>query len=162
MNKQKGFTLIELMVSVAILGILGATGLTFYQTWIDRARGSEAAIMIKQIIDAEITYFLENDKFYPDGGNVFEIYHSGETLNNTANDPNLLKNIKKKLNIMIPTGHFLDYTLSGIDDGTSKSFQIRIQSAEGFRFKIAPTVDPTLLIGSVDENGEITFISPYK
>ena len=160
MNRQKGFSLIELLAVVAILGVLSATALALYQTWIGRARGSEAAIMIKQIIDAEITYFLENDEFYPNNAE-YNIYHTGETDPLEVEDKNIIDAIEDKLKIRIPTGHFLDYTLIGIDDGTSKSFQIQIQSAKGFRFKIAPSVDPTLLIGSVNEKGEIIFMSPY-
>ena len=65
MQRKDGFTLIELMVGLAIIGILFASAIPLYQTWQQRAYGSEAAIMVKQILDAEIIYYLENDVFYP-------------------------------------------------------------------------------------------------
>lgn len=162
MNKQKGFTLIELMVSIAILGILGATALPMYQTWIGRARGSEAAIMVKQIIDAEIAYFLENEKFYPDDNQTYRIYNSGET--EPIEVQNMIKKIEQNLKISIPIKHHLDYALVADNTIDPKRFTITITSAiEGTNIvNYVFGHDPAQLIGSVDETGAIDFFMPYN
>jgi type IV pilus assembly protein PilA len=60
-----GFTLVELMIVVAIIGILAAIGSFGYRRWIGRARLTEAVTMLAEMNSKEQTYRMEFGTYLP-------------------------------------------------------------------------------------------------
>jgi prepilin-type N-terminal cleavage/methylation domain-containing protein len=116
MRRQEGFTLIELMVVIAILGILAVTAMPFYQTWTQRAYGTQATALTKQLVDAEIMYFLEHNDFYPALGRSIFIPYEG----NPSIPGNAISLIEDQLKVKISQSRQLDYRLSNIPDEEGK------------------------------------------
>jgi type IV pilus assembly protein PilA len=58
-EKQEGFTLVELMIVVAIIGILAAVAIPQYQKYQARARQSEVKIALAGLYTAEQSYASE-------------------------------------------------------------------------------------------------------
>ncbi len=59
-RKEAGFTLIELMIVVAIIGILAAVAIPAFIKYLRQAKTAEAPPNLKKIYDAAATYFEED------------------------------------------------------------------------------------------------------
>ncbi|HFB1244953.1 TPA: pilin, partial [Neisseria gonorrhoeae] len=67
---QKGFTLIELMIVIAIVGILAAVALPAYQDYTARAQVSEAILLAEGQKSAVTEYYLNHGKWPENNGNA--------------------------------------------------------------------------------------------
>ncbi|HEZ5482467.1 TPA: pilin [Neisseria meningitidis] len=74
---QKGFTLIELMIVIAIVGILAAVALPAYQDYTARAQVSEAILLAEGQKSAVTEYYL-NHGIWPGGNSSAGVATSSE------------------------------------------------------------------------------------
>ena len=63
MHNRKGFTLIELMIVVVIIGILASLAIPRFMTASTRSKQSEAKQLLKQIYTMEHSYKQANDTY---------------------------------------------------------------------------------------------------
>jgi type II secretory pathway pseudopilin PulG len=114
------------MVVVALVGILALTATPVYHTYRQRAYGSQAVVMAKQIMDAQILHFLEHDKFFPtDSSNA--IFIPPDTPP-SAETEKALQEVRDNLNISIPLGYNLSYQICSIGVNADESCFIRISA----------------------------------
>jgi len=63
-KNNKGFTLLELMVVVALIGILSAVGIPAYQGYVTDARVKEAQSTLQAIALEQKSFYSENFRYY--------------------------------------------------------------------------------------------------
>jgi prepilin-type N-terminal cleavage/methylation domain-containing protein len=61
--RQKGFTLVELMIVVIIISILTAVGVPLYFGYVRNAKTASAEATIAVIVNAEKLYYQRNEEF---------------------------------------------------------------------------------------------------
>ena len=145
MKRRAGFTMIELVVVVGIVGIMAVTAVPLYRTYQQRAYGSEASLMLKRILDAQVLYYLDNEKFFPEFGQPsIDIYH-----NSSPSSPAITAT-EEALNLTIPVRHFLDYSIVSI---SLDECQVIISSHGGFPLYKDGS---TQIRGKLDRNGGIS------
>ena len=79
--KKLGFTLVELMIVVAIIGILAAIAIPNFMRFQARAKQSEAKTNLKASYQAQRSYFAERDGY---NSNIFAVGYSPERGNRYA------------------------------------------------------------------------------
>ena len=84
-HNRKGFTLIELMIVVVIIGILAALAIPRFMQTSGKAKKSEAKTVLKQLYQLERAYFQEHDA-YVAGANTAALVASSLSFDDPGAD----------------------------------------------------------------------------
>lgn len=104
-NKHQGFTLIELMIVVAIIAILAAIAIPNFMKFQLKSRQSEARVLLSGVFSAEVAFYAEYSRFSSD---------YNEISFQPASDPKYYKNWY--LNISGESTHFTATCSADIDN----------------------------------------------
>jgi type IV pilus assembly protein PilA len=66
MKNNRGFTLIELMIVVAIIGILASISLPAYQDYTTRAKIAESIVLVSELKPNVVSYYRAKSRFPAD------------------------------------------------------------------------------------------------
>ena len=69
-KNKKGFTLVELVIVIVIVGILSIISVPIYRGYVEKAIMTEGKILINAIGKSELAYHVKNDCFYSTEGKV--------------------------------------------------------------------------------------------
>ena len=103
--RQRGFTLTELMIVVAIVAILAAIGLPSYRNYAREAKRSDAHDAITTIANLEERFFTENNRYT---ANPTDLGYASNTPNSNEG----------YWQLSIPTGSATAYTIRAVPTGT--------------------------------------------
>jgi prepilin-type N-terminal cleavage/methylation domain-containing protein len=135
-NKGNGFTLIELMIVVVIIGILAGMAIPRFMRASVKSKQIEAKGVLKQIYVMQRSYFQEKECYYPSDGSSITV-HPGQNI------PPLY------VEIMIPA--YYSYTVTG----TKTNFS----ATAGSKRSTGLDDDPTLDIWTIDQTGVLICVS---
>ena len=161
---QKGFTLIELMIVVAIIGILAAIAIPNFLRYQAKSRQSEAKTNLGAVFVGETAYFSENSRY----GSFSEIGYAlaGTTNRYTYRSPAIGGNGPSSNTVgldQIPCGAPVGCTVSTDASPAVPSAASTTVGAVGFTASAAASIDndPTIDGWSVnDVKGGLTVAVP--
>ncbi|MBS7663931.1 type IV pilin protein [Pseudomonas lalucatii] len=101
MRRDEGFTLIELMIVVAVLGILAAIAYPNYTEYMDRARRAEAKTALMEGAQALERYYSVHGSYLDADGNLAQVFSAQAPATGTPNYTLAAEGVATATNFML-------------------------------------------------------------
>ena len=133
---QKGYTLVELTIVIAIIAVLAALAIPRFMRTSTKTKQSEAQLILKQIYTMERAYRQEKDTYYPSNGSPIVVQPGG---------------VIGSLGVEVMSSAYYSYSVTG--DRTSFIATAGSKGATGL------DDDPTLDVWRIDQTGKLTCVT---
>ncbi len=134
--KRKGFTLVELLVVVAIIGVIAGLAIPRFMRSSSKAKQGEAQLILKQIYDMQRAYCQAYDTYYPSDGSSVVMQPGGAI---------------GSLDVEVMSSARYSYSVTA----TRTSFT----ATAGTKKATGLDDDPTLDVWRIDQTGILTCVS---
>lgn len=125
LKKLDAFTLIEVMITLVILGVLAGMALPMYTKTVEESRANEARVNLQTIHYGEKIYKLNNNAFWPVRGATKT---TGSNLTEINTTLNIDLAVPQFYDISITTDNTGNYTATATRKGDTRTFTINGQT----------------------------------
>ena len=138
-SRSRGFTLVELMITVVVIAILSAIAIPSYRGYVQRSKRSEATVALMQIQASQEKFFLQNNAYVTTTANLSAAPPAGLGIPATTSDGNY----DLTLAAAAPGGYTATATATSTqaDDAKCQTFTI---NQNGVRTATGSAADPNV------------------
>jgi type IV pilus assembly protein PilE len=140
-TKSSGFSLIELLVVVAILGVISAIGVVSYSGYVESTKRKSAENVMRQVSLGQTEYYSENSIYSTSGSTCTATIATSEAIETNLLggsqiiiDANAKPKKKSKSGYLICVqDHASGYEVKAVDESNSKGCTLTLTAGSSFK-----------------------------
>ena len=139
-TKSSGFSLIELLVVVAILGIISAIGVVSYSGYVESTKRKSAENVMRQVSLGQTEYYSENSVYSTSGSSCTATVATSEAIETNLLggsqiiiDANASPKKSKSGYLICVQDHASGYEVKAVDENNSSGCTMTLTASSSFK-----------------------------